>query len=150
MNPDWSSGAKPLSRRCLALASFRPARPLSINPNWSLDFGEIARLCHAACFWPGRRRSGLRRGVAGNRMRTEAGKMPGSLIFPIRNGHGLSNDRFGIKVAAGLHACGTESLGKPDMRQTVSGGLMMTSPVSRNAWRSASLICSVRRGNDCF
>ena len=66
-------------------------------------------------------------------MRTEAGKMPESLIFPIRNGHGLSNDRFGIKVAAGLHACGPESFGKPGMRQTVSGGLMMTSPVSRNA-----------------
>ena len=68
-----------------------------LNPNRSLDFGEIARLCHAACFWPSRRRSGLHRGVARNRMRTEAGKMPGSLIFPIRNGHGVSNDRFGLK-----------------------------------------------------
>ena len=41
---------------------------LSFNPNRSLDFGEIARLCHAACFSPSRRRSGLRRlaeGVAG-------------------------------------------------------------------------------------
>ena len=64
-------------------------------PKRSLDIGEIARLCHVACFWPGRRRGGLRRGVAGNRMRTEAGKMPGSLISPIRNGHGVSNDRFG-------------------------------------------------------
>ena len=36
----------------------------AFNPNRSLDFGEIARLCHAACFWPSRRRSGLRRGVA--------------------------------------------------------------------------------------
>ena len=34
---------------------------------------------------------------AGNRMRTKAGKMPESLIFPIRNGHGVSNDRFGFK-----------------------------------------------------
>ena len=67
------------------------------NPNRSLDFGEIARLCHAACFWPSRRRSGLRRGVARIRMRTEAGKMPESLIFPIRNGLGVSNDRFGLK-----------------------------------------------------
>ena len=33
----------------------------TFNPNRSLDFGEIARLCHAACFWPSRRRSGLRR-----------------------------------------------------------------------------------------
>ena len=65
-------------------------------PKRSLDIGEIARLCHVACFWPGRRRGGLRRGVAGNRMRTEAGKMPGSLIFPIRNGHGVSDDRFGF------------------------------------------------------
>ena len=65
-------------------------------PKRSLDFGEIARLCHAACFWPSRRRSGLRRGVARNRMRTKAGKMPESLIFPIRNGHGVSNDRFGF------------------------------------------------------
>ena len=32
------------------------------NPNRSLDFGEIARLCHAACFSLSRRRSGLRRG----------------------------------------------------------------------------------------
>ena len=40
--------------------------------------------------------SGLRRGVARNRMRTEAGKMPESLISPIRNGHGVSNDRFGF------------------------------------------------------
>ena len=68
-----------------------------LNPNRSLDFGEIARLCHAACFWPSRRRSGLRRGVARNRMRTEAGKMPECLIFPIRNGLGVSNDRFGLK-----------------------------------------------------
>ena len=68
-----------------------------LNPNRSLDFGEIARLCHAACFSPSRRRSGLRRGVARNRMRTEAGKMPECLIFPIRNGHGVSNDRFGLK-----------------------------------------------------
>ena len=29
-------------------------------------------------------------------MRTKAGKMPGSLIFPIRNGHGVSDDRFGF------------------------------------------------------
>ena len=43
----------------------------SLNPNRSLDFGEIARLCHAACFSPSRRRSGLRRG-------------------------GVSNDRFGL------------------------------------------------------
>ena len=70
---------------------------LRFNPNRSLDFGEIARLCQAACFWPSRRRSGLRRGVARNRMRTEAGKMPESHIFPIRNGHGVSNDRFGFK-----------------------------------------------------
>ena len=41
--------------------------------------------------------SGLAEGVARNRMRTEAGKMPESLIFPIRNGLGVSNDRFGIK-----------------------------------------------------
>ena len=33
-------------------------------------------------------------------MRTEAGKMPESLIFPIRNGHGVSNDRFGFKTAS--------------------------------------------------
>ena len=38
--------------------------------------------------------------VAGNRMRTKAGKMPESLIFPIRNGHGVSNDRFGIMVVS--------------------------------------------------
>ena len=69
---------------------------LSFNPNRSLDFGEIARLCHAACFSPSRRRSGLRRGVARNRMRTEAGKMPECLIFLIRNGLGVSNDRFGF------------------------------------------------------
>ena len=62
------------------------ATSANLNPNRSLDFGEIARLCHAACFWPSRRRSGLRRGV-----------MPESLIFPIRNGHGVSNDRFGLK-----------------------------------------------------
>ena len=67
----------------------------AFNPNRSLDFGEIARLCHAACFSSSRRRSGLRRGVAGNRMRTEAGKMPESLTFPIKNGLGVSNDRFG-------------------------------------------------------
>ena len=30
-------------------------------------------------------------------MRTEAGKMPECLIFPIRNGLGVSNDRFGLK-----------------------------------------------------
>ena len=68
----------------------------SLNPNRSLDIGEIARLCHAACFSPSRRRSGLRRGVARIRMRTEAGKMPESLTFPIKNGLGVSNDRFGL------------------------------------------------------
>ena len=68
----------------------------TFNPNRSSDFGKTARLCHAACFPPSRRRSGLRRGVARNRMRTEAGKMPESLIFPIRNGHGVSDDRFGF------------------------------------------------------
>ena len=47
-------------------------------------------------FSPSRRRSGLRRGVARNRMRTEAGKMPECLIFLIRNGLGVSNDRFGF------------------------------------------------------
>ena len=82
------------------------------NPNRSLDFGEIARLCQAACFSPSRRRSGLRRGVARNRMRTEAGlrrgvarnrmrteagKMPESLIFLTENSPGVSNDRFGFK-----------------------------------------------------
>ena len=73
--------------------------PLSpkFNPNRSLDFGEIARLCHAACFSPSRRRSGLRRGVARSRMRTEAGKMPESLIFLTENSPGVSNDRFGFK-----------------------------------------------------
>ena len=42
--------------------------------------------------------SRLAEGVAGarNRMRTEAGKMPECLIFPIRNGLGVSNDRFGF------------------------------------------------------
>ena len=70
--------------------------PSAFNPNRSSDFGEIARLCHAACFSPGRRRSGPRRGVAGNRMRTEAGKMPECLILPIGNGSGVSHDRFGF------------------------------------------------------
>ena len=77
-----------------------PARsPRSLKrfiPNRSLDFGEIARLCHAACFSPSRRRSGLRRGVARSRMRTEAGKMPESLIFLTENSPGVSNDRFGF------------------------------------------------------
>ena len=72
-----------------------------LNPNRSLDFGEIARLCHAACFSPSRRRSGLRRGVARNRMRTEAGKMPESLIFLTENSPGVSNDRFGLN----RHSC---------------------------------------------
>ena len=31
-------------------------------------------------------------------MRAEAGKMPESLIPPIRNGHGVSDDRFGFKA----------------------------------------------------
>ena len=72
------------------------APEFSVIPNRSLDFGEIARLCHAACFSPSRRRSGLRRGVARNRMRTEAGKMPESLIFLTENSPGVSNDRFGV------------------------------------------------------
>ena len=79
-------------RGCVKIGIFKT----SLNLNRSLDFGEIARLCHAACFWPSRRRSGLRRGVARSKMRTEAGKMPGSLIFSIRNGHGVSDDRFGL------------------------------------------------------
>ena len=82
-----------------ACSSFFLNLQRNLNPDRSLDFGEIARLCHAACFWPGRRRSGLRRGVARNRRRTEAGKMPESLISPIRNGHGESDDRFGLKLS---------------------------------------------------
>ena len=78
-----------------------PARsPRSLKrfiPNRSSGLGEIARLCHAACFPSAE-------GVAGNRMRTEAGKMPESLIFPIRNGLGVSNDRFGfIPYLRSLH-----------------------------------------------
>ena len=78
--------------------TFNPNRSLDfgVNPNRSSDFGKIARLCQAACFPPSRRRSGLPRGVARNRMRTQAGKMPESLISPIRNGHGVSDDRFGL------------------------------------------------------
>ena len=78
--------------------TFNPNRSLDFgcNPNRSSDFGKTARLCHAACFSPSRRRSGLPRGVARNRMRTKAGKMPESLISPIRNGHGVSDDRFGL------------------------------------------------------
>ena len=86
---------------CLSRPSVNLARSalfclISFNPNRSLDFGEIARLCQAACFSPSRRRSGLRRGVARNRMRTEAGKMPESLIFLTENSPGVSNDRFGF------------------------------------------------------
>ena len=44
--------------------------------------------------------SGLAEGVAGNKMRTEAGKMPESLVSPIRNGLGVSHDRFGLKLSA--------------------------------------------------
>ena len=40
--------------------------------------------------------SGDAGGVARNRMRTEAGNLPESLVFPIRNGLGVSNDRFGL------------------------------------------------------
>ena len=47
-------------RGCVKIGIFKT----SLNLNRSLDIGEIARLCHAACFWPSRRRSGLRRGVA--------------------------------------------------------------------------------------
>ena len=51
---------------CLSRPSVNLARSalfclISFNPNRSLDFGEIARLCQAACFWPSRRRSRLRR-----------------------------------------------------------------------------------------
>ena len=77
---------------------------LFLNPNRSSDFGEIARLCHAACFSPSRRRSGLRRGVARSRMRTEAGKMPESLILSIGNGLGVSDDRFGLNGSGFLFA----------------------------------------------
>ena len=34
-------------------------------------------------------------------MRTEAGNLPESLVFPIRNGLGVSNDRFGINGKPG-------------------------------------------------
>ena len=90
--PDATRHASGESRASLSARRMPPA----FNPNRSLDFGEIARLCHAACFWPGRRRSGLPRGIAGNRMRTEAGKMPECLILPIGNGSGVPNDRFGL------------------------------------------------------
>ena len=85
--------------RVLEKIPFPKVKVILLNqfiPNRSLDIGEIACLCHAACFSASRRRSGLRRGVARSRMRTEAGKMPESLIFPIGNGHGVSNDRFGF------------------------------------------------------
>ena len=65
------------------------------NPNRSLDFGEIARLCHAACFSPSRRRSEKQDADRG-------GQDARSLTFPIKNGLGVSNDRFGFKCAQGL------------------------------------------------
>ena len=43
-------------------------------------------------------------------MRTEAGKMPESLTFPIKNGLGVSNDRFGFKRATREFSLDRESL----------------------------------------
>ena len=43
-------------------------------------------------------------------MRTEAGKMPESLIFPIRNGLGASNDRFGFNSALEIFLLGGAGL----------------------------------------
>lgn len=50
----------------------------------------------ATCISPSRRRSGSGRGVARNRMRAEARKMPKSLVCETGNGLGGSDDRFGI------------------------------------------------------
>ena len=38
-------------------------------------------------------------------MRTEAGNLPESLVFPIRNGLGVSNDRFGFNPKGFPTAC---------------------------------------------
>ena len=46
-------------------------------------------------------------------MRTEAGNLPESLVFPIRNGLGVSNDRFGLKFL--------EILKRLDFQGPVSG-----------------------------
>ena len=126
---------------------------LLFNPNRSSDFGEIARLCHAACFPPSRRRSGLRRGVARNRMRTEAGKMPGSLIFPIRNGHGVSDDRFGLnpnrssdfgEIARLCHAaCFSSSRRRSGLRRGVARNWMR----AEAGKMPGSLIFPIRNGH---
>ena len=69
-----------------------------------IRLGEVVRLRQAAGFSFSRRRSGLRRGVARNRMRTEAGKMPERLFFPIRTDTAFGLNLHGIilrKASAG-------------------------------------------------
>ena len=61
-------------------------------------------------------------------MRTEAGKMPGSLIFPIRNGHGASNGRFGLKCAGvnGEECHGAGFFGNPGSREQTVSSILTT------------------------
>lgn len=69
------------------------------NPNLSLDFGWIVRLCSADCSRLCRRRSGLRRGGDGNKAQTETDKTAEEQrhcgkIYTLR-----PNGRFGLNDA---------------------------------------------------
>ena len=88
-------------RTCSKMAGTSPfAMPSKPKRAWfCARLDQKVRMCHATGFPSGRKRSGLRRGVARNRMRTEAGKMSKGLIFSIGSGFGESKDRFGFIAA---------------------------------------------------
>ena len=71
-------------------------------------------------------------------MRTEAGKMPGSLISPIRNGHGVSHDRYGLnKLFFMFHdSCrqngeGIASIPRKSRAQAIPGLSSLSLPMGR-------------------
>ena len=73
--------------------------------------------------------------VTRNRVRTEAGKMPESLIFPIGSGHGVSDDRFGFITRPGSTRPVSTKWRRPENTRRLRGTLL-SSPRTTKTWPS--------------
>ena len=74
---------------------------MALNPNRSLGFRQTACLCREVFSSLARRRSGLRRGRAGEKRPTEAGRMTEEPLKVRKKHVKRFSGRFGLKMAKG-------------------------------------------------
>ena len=78
-------------------------------------------------------------------MRTEAGKMPESLVFPIRNGLGVSNDRFGLNAGAVCRhwekICNLDTVLRPGFKVPGRGVLSIITVCRAGRWNGGWAGC---------